>query len=189
MKTNVLRCVLLVLCFSFVGCGPSKDLSLRDRRQIVQDMKAETLQKLYDQAPYTEQRIKEAAGYGVFSNANVSVVFVTGGGGYGLVHDNKTGKETYMKMGMGGLGLGLGAKDYRAVLVFNNEAVLKSFVESGWEFGATADAAAKAGAQGGQAGSEGNIKEDIDVYTMTETGLLLQAVITGNKFWQDPDLN
>ena len=61
-----------------------------------------------------KKKIKIAAGYGVFSNANLNIIFASVGDGYGIIVDNETGKETFMKMGMGGLGLGLGVKDYRS---------------------------------------------------------------------------
>jgi hypothetical protein len=54
-----------------------------------------------------------------------------------------------------GVGLGVGRKDYRAVFVFKNRQVLQDFVEYGWDFGDQADAAAKAGAQGGGDRREG----------------------------------
>jgi len=189
MKRTLSLVLLGILASAFIGCGPSSELSIRDRRQVVQDMRRETLDRLYAEAPYTKQRIKEAAGYAVFSNGNVSVVFVTGGGGYGVARNLKKNQDTYMKMGMGGVGLGLGAKDYRLVLIFNSAEAMNHFIESGWEFGGVADAVAQAGEQGGAASSEGNFKRDVEVFTLTESGLLLQANLTGTKFWQDPDLN
>jgi lipid-binding SYLF domain-containing protein len=94
-----------------------------------------------------------------------------------------------MKMALGGIGLGLGAKDYRQVLIFNSEKVLKKFVESGWEFGGHADAAAKAGESGGELSAEGAIGSDIEAYSMTESGLALQATVAGTKYWKDKGLN
>ncbi len=152
-------------------------------------METETLQRLYEEQPETKKKIKKAAGYGVFSNANVNIIFVSAGGGYGVVVDNSTGKRTYMKMALGGIGLGLGAKDYRQVLIFKTKDVLNKFVTSGWEFGGHADAAAKANDSGGELSSEGAIGEDIEAYSMTEAGLALQATVTGTKYWKDKDLN
>ena len=53
------------------------------------------------------------------------------GGGYGVAKSNKTGKHTYMNMGEVGIGLGLGAKDFRAVFVFHNADAMNRFVEHG----------------------------------------------------------
>ncbi len=94
-----------------------------------------------------------------------------------------------MKMGLGGVGLGLGAKDYRQVLIFRTDEVLKQFVTSGWEFGGHADATAKAGDSGAEVSGEAVIGNDIEVYSMTESGLALQATVAGTKYWKDDELN
>ncbi len=94
-----------------------------------------------------------------------------------------------MKMALGGLGLGLGVKDYRQVLIFKSKEALNKFVSSGWEFGGHADAAAKAGQSGGELSAEGDIAGDIEAYAMTESGLALQATVTGTKYWKNDDLN
>src|SRR4030042_859864 len=188
---NTIFCILLtvVLLLPFSGCGPSSNLSVTERQQIIGSMESETLARLNKEQPATRDKIKNAAGYGVFSNANVNLIFASAGGGYGIVVDNATGKRTYMKMALGGVGLGLGVKDYRQVLIFKSRETLNKFVESGWEFGGHADAAAKAGESGGELSGEGAIGADIEAYSMTEAGLALQATVTGTKYWKDTDLN
>jgi len=57
--------------------------------------------------------------------------------------DNKTKSETFMKMFEIQGGLGMGVKKFRVVFVFENEKVFDSFVNSGWQFGGQASAAAK----------------------------------------------
>ena len=97
-------------------------------------------------------------------------------------------KKTYMNMAEGGVGFGIGAKDYRIVMVFHNEAAMRNFVEQGWTFGGNADAAAKAGTKGKSIEGEAYYG-DVTVYTMTESGLALQATVKGTKFWKDDQLN
>ena len=124
-----------------------------------------------------------------FCYANINIIFASAGGGYGVVVDNSTGRRTYMKMALGGIGLGLGVKDYKQVLIFKSKETLKKFIDSGWEFGGHADAAAKAGNSGGELSSEGAIGSDIEAYSMTESGLAIQATVAGSKYWKDKDLN
>ncbi len=50
----------------------------------------------------------------------MNLIFASAGGGYGVVVDNSTGNRTYMKMALGGIGLGLGVKDCRQVLIFKS---------------------------------------------------------------------
>jgi hypothetical protein len=73
--------------------------------------------------------------------------------------------------------------------IFSSKEPLNKFVTSGWEFGGHADAAAKAGETAGELSAEGDIASDIEVYAMTESGLALQATVTGTKYWKDADLN
>ena len=190
MKKTILSILAVVTVLAFMsGCGPSTRLPVAERRVLVRDMETQTLERLYKEAPATKKKIKNAAGYGTFANANVNLIFVSAGGGYGVVVDNSTGKRTYMKMALGGVGLGLGAKDYRQVLIFRSKETLDKFITSGWEFGGHADAAAKAGESGGELSGESAIGSDIEVYSMTESGLALQATVAGTKYWKDKNLN
>jgi lipid-binding SYLF domain-containing protein len=170
------------------GCGPSNKLTNDEKRQAIDAMSVETLQRLYSEKVSTQEEIAKAAGYAAFSNANINIIFASAGGGYGVVVNNATGDKTYMRMGMGGLGLGIGAKDFRQVLIFDTQDTLNRFILSGWEFGDHADAAAKAGDKGGEASGEGMIGA-VKVYSMTEAGLALQATVTGTKYWKDKELN
>ena len=36
---------------------------------------------------------------------------------------------------------------------------------------------------------EGDIRSGIEIYSMTESGLALQATVAGTKYWKDKDLN
>ena len=93
-----------------------------------------------------------------------------------------------MNMGDVGIGFGLGVKGFRAVFVFHNRSTMKKFIDSGWEFGAHADAAAKAGDKGGAVGGE-ILLDGITIYQLTESGLALQATVKGTKYWKDTELN
>lgn len=93
-----------------------------------------------------------------------------------------------MKMGEVGIGLGLGVKDFRAVFIFHDRATLTKFVNSGWEFGGHADAAAKAGDKGAAVGGEALI-DGITIYQLTKSERALQATVKGIKYWKDDELN
>lgn len=190
MKKTILTLLAAVIMLTLLtGCGPSSRLPVSERREIIRDMESETLQRLYSEDTSTKSKIRNAEGYGVFANANVNLIFASAGGGYGVVVDNSTGKRTYMKMALGGIGIGLGVKDYRQVLVFNSKEVMTKFIYSGWEFGGHADATAKAGQSGGEVSAEGAIGSDIEAYSMTESGLAIQATVAGTKYWKNDDLN
>ncbi len=184
LKTIV--CLSLILSFS--ACATNQGSSPAEKKQSIQKMKSEVLQDLYKLKPDVRSQVSSAPGYAVFSNANINLLLASFGGGYGVVHNNQTGQDTYMKMGEVGLGLGLGAKDFRAIFVFHTAESLRRFVEDGWALGAQADVAAKADDKGAAASGELTV-DNITIYQMTETGLALQATIKGTKYWKDKELN
>ena len=188
MKRSMIVYMSLAIAVVVSGCGPGRQLSNEEKLDAIGTMAAENLERLYSERPSARDEINSAAGYAAFSNANVNLIFASAGGGYGVVVNNSTGEKTYMRMGLGGLGLGLGVKDYRQVLVFPTTETMNKFIESGWVFGGHADAAAQAGDKGGALSAEGAIGE-VRVYTMTEAGLAIQATVTGTKYWKDNALN
>ncbi len=182
-----LTLTLLVLLL-ISGCATTGGGTPDQQRQAILSMQQRVLTDLYALKPDVRAQIAAAPGYAVFSNANINLVLASFGGGYGVARDNRSGGNTYMKMGEVGLGLGLGVKDFRIVFVFHTEESMRNFVDSGWTFGAQADAAAKASDKGGAVGGE-IVVNNMTLYQMTEAGLALQATIKGTKFWKDEALN
>lgn len=187
---HIKNILLLIAAIIFMAsCATTGGQSKMDKRMKVQEMRNQVLSDLYKTKPETRAMIAKAPGYAVFSNANVNVIFASFGGGYGVVKNNRTGKDTYMKMGEIGIGLGLGVKDFRAVFIFHDAATMNRFINSGWEFGGHADAAAVAEDKGlGAVGGEAVI-DNITIYQLTKSGLALQATVKGTKYWKDGELN
>ncbi|MFZ9011850.1 MAG: YSC84-related protein [Anaerohalosphaeraceae bacterium] len=152
-------------------------------------MKEDTLAELYEKKPEARAKIANAAGYGVFSNININLFLLSSGNGYGIVHEMSSAEETYMKMRFLGVGLGLGAKDFRAVIIFHTDEALEKFTTKGWEWGAHADAAAKADDKGGEASGQVEVTGSMEIYNFTEAGIVLQATVAGTKYWRDKELS
>lgn len=186
LKTNY-RTFLLIAVLTLTGCMSSGG-SVDQKRGAVQNMKNEVLTELYSEKPDVRQQIAEAPAYAVFSNANINLILASFGGGYGVLHNNRTGQDTYLKLGEFGLGFGAGLKDFRVVMVFHNQDALQRFEEFGVGFGAQADAAAVASDQGAAVSGELQL-DNITVYQLTQTGLALQATLKGTKYWVDEELN
>ncbi len=159
------------------------------KKQEIQEMRQEVLSELYSSRPQAKTEIKKAKGYAVFSNIGVNVVLFSAGGGRGVVHDNRSGGDTYMKMASGGVGIGLGIKDFRAVFVFHDAGALDDFINKGWDFSGQADAAAQVDDHGGELSEASTISKKVSVYQFTENGLALQATLQGTKYWKDKKLN
>jgi len=186
--TQSLKVSILLAIFSTLsGCASNK-ATIVEQRMAVLTMRDQVVSELFAIKPSVQSQIGQAAGYAVFDNANVNLLIAIFGGGYGVVKDNTTGQQTYMKMAEAGLGLGAGVKDFRAVFIFHNKDVLKRFVDQGWAFGAQADAAAKAGDKGAAIGGEVTV-DNITIYQLTKSGLALQATVKGTKYWKDDNLN
>lgn len=185
--SRLLPALAIILLTS--ACVTPPGDTLASQRQSVHEMRRDTLTKLYKMRPGTRAIIRRAAGYGVFSNVNINLFLISAGSGWGVVRDNRTGKNTYMKMGSAGIGIGLGVKDFRGIFVFTTRRAMRQFVERGWNASAQADAAAKAGKRGGALAGAIDIAPGIKLYQITESGLALQATIQGTKFWPDDELN
>ena len=168
--------------------GAAAKSATEEKRAETDAMADDMLKELYKLKPMAKDQIKKAAGYAVFSNVGVNLVFASFAGGKGVVVDKK-GRRTYMKMGSAGLGLGLGVKDFRAVFVFRTKAKLDAFVEKGWDFSGQVDAAAKSDKKGAAIAAAETAIPDVEIYQITKNGLALQATLQGTKYWQDKDLN
>jgi len=181
--------LILLAIVLLAGCATIKGSTVADQRQYVLDMKKETLVRLYEETPIAKEQIKKAAGYGVFSNINTNLFLLSSGSGYGVVTNNEDKKPIYMKMRTLGAGLGVGVKDFRAVIIFRKREDFEVFVEKGWEFGGQADAALKSGEKGDAYSAAQSADLDIITYQLTETGAALQATLQGTKYWKHKDLN
>ncbi len=189
MKTIKSQLAILLAIILLAGCATIKGNNFAEQRTYVNDVKSETLARLYEEYPVAKEQIKNSAGYGVFSNINTHIFFISGGSGYGVVTDNKNRNPVYMKMRSLGGGLGLGLKDFRAIIIFRNQEDMDKFVEKGWEFSGQADAAFKSDDKGGAYSTAQASDLDVITYQLTEAGAALQATLQGTKYWKHKDLN
>ena len=193
MRPYSLSVILSLVTLVFVsGCRTPQGRTPQAKRAHVSRMRDETLAELYEKRPYARKHVENAPGYAVFSNIGSKIVFLATGNGFGVVVNNKTRKETYMRMVEAGGGIGLGIKSYKAVYVFNSEDALESFVTIGWHAGGDADAAAKLGDEGAEVSvalTTDELTKPVTVYQFTEAGIALSAVATGTKYYRDDELN
>src|SRR5262249_51357709 len=133
MKTlKVLLTILLACLFATASLADDKEKEAKERakkQQEIRTMAQDTLNKLYKSNPGAKQAIEGAAGYAVFSNTGVKIFLAGSGKGAGVAVNNKTKKETFMKMLELQAGLGMGVKKFRVVFIFDNDKVFNDFVD------------------------------------------------------------
>jgi len=171
------------------GCAGAKGKTNADKISNIHKMRNTDLAELYQLAPSARAHVTGAYGYAVFDNMGINLLAVSTGQGYGVAHNNKTKKDTYMKMFSAGFGVGLGVKDFRGIFIFDNKAVFDHFVEHGWDVGGQADAAAQYKEDGMSAALAIDVAPGIHLYQITKSGLAAQATIQGTKYWKDDELN
>ncbi len=188
----MLVCVMALSLSSLSFAG--EDVTLEPKtpeqwRQYLEFRQTQVLDELYDLRPEVKQELERAEGYAVFTNFGLKMLVVGVAAGRGIVRDNKTGTDTYMRMGQGSVGFGIGIKDFRAVFVFQDRKVLENFITNGWSFGGEVDAAVKGADVGAAASGAIRVAPGLRVYQLTENGLALDVGINGTKYWKDSYVN
>jgi lipid-binding SYLF domain-containing protein len=186
MTSVIVATVLLSLAsLSAAMSQADKDKARAD----IAKMERETLAQLYKLQPGAKATLEKAAGYAVFSNFGMKLLVLGSGTGSGVATANGTKKKTYMKMVEVQAGLGFGVKKFRLVWVFDNQQGLNSFINSGWELGAQASAAAKAGAKGDAYAGAMSVSPGIWVYQIAGDGLAAELTAKSTKYYKDDELN
>ncbi|BCG64252.1 MAG: hypothetical protein methR_P2025 [Methyloprofundus sp.] len=171
------------------GCAGAKGDSKSDKISNINKMRSEDLAELYKMAPNAKQQIAKAYGYAVFDNKGIYILALSSGQGYGVARNNRTGKDTYMKMFSAGAGVGMGIRKFSAVFVFKTKTSYDYFLEHGFTGHGSADIAAEYKDMGDSASLALDIAPDVKLYQITEAGIAVQATLQGSKFWKDDELN
>lgn len=133
------------------------------RLTAIHKMETDTLARLYEEMPDTQNEIRDAAGYAVFSSGELGVPWTHPGYGHGIAHDNKSQKDTYMELVNAPRVLG----PFNIVFVFQGRDAFRSFVTTGLDLSGTNATTALAG---------------VRVYQLTAAGLLDPPVIQGSQY-------
>jgi lipid-binding SYLF domain-containing protein len=194
MFTNSLGVRRAAVAATLLLCGlalspTAPAASVEEQRADVQKMARETLDRLYKAQPSARKSVTAAAGYAVFSAFGTKILVAGGGGGSGLAYNNRSKQTVYMKMVEAQAGLGFGVKKFRLVWVFENAKDLDNFINSGYEFGAQASAAAKTGTKGGSFEGAVSVRPGVWLYQLTDDGLALELTAKGTKYYKDDKLN
>ncbi|MBU3557986.1 hypothetical protein ICN18_10160 [Polynucleobacter sp. Ross1-W9] len=167
--------------------GPDKTVA--EQRQDILIKNQTILKQLYEAQPKAKDLIEKSAGYATFSNFGMKILIAGGGTGSGVVIDKSSNKRVYMNMAEVQAGLGLGIKSFQNIFVFETEAAMKDFVNSGWTFGGQVTAAAKYEKDGGAYQDATVVAPGILMYQLTDSGLAAEITGKGTKYYKKTDLN
>ena len=189
MKMLLTACFLSLALLLYPGVPTASAATKDEKRAEVRAMSKDTLARLYKAQPSAKRAIEGAVGYAVFSNFGMKIFLVGGGSGSGLAVNNQTGKETFMKMVELQAGLGLGAKKFQVIFVFENQKALNHFIDQGWEFGSQTTASAKWEDTGGALQGAISVSPGVWMYQLTESGLAAEITAKGTKYYKNDELN
>ena len=125
----------------------------------------------------------------MFSDVGMKMFYGGAAHGGGIAVNNATKQSTFMKMIELQPGYGFGVENFRNVFIFDSAAALNEFINSGWEFGGNAMAAARGGGQGGSAAGAITVAPGVTMYQLTQEGVIAGVSITGAKYYKDDALN
>ena len=184
-RLRLLTVSILILMSALTIAAKSKEEKQADARKKA----AETLERLYKAHPSARAAIKGSAGYAAFNSGGAKILVAGAGRGSGIAVDNATQKVTYMRMRELQAGLGMGVKKFSTIFVFETKDALERFINSGWEFGGQATAAAKTSDSGGSYQGAASVSPGVWMYQLTDKGLALELTGKGTKYFKDDDLN
>jgi len=183
--TKWLRFACLVALVAAVPLAMAGDDEAKnaEKRTKIDTRSKQVLDEVLSESANAKELFGKAMGYAVFDNTKAAFG-ISGGAGSGVAVNKSTGAKTYMKMGTGGVGLGIGVKTYQVIMLFENEKVFENFVDNGWQGDAQAGAAA--GTAG--AAAQTTFHNGMAVFVKTKKGLMASADVSGTKYWKS-DLN
>ena len=184
-----LSAAAMVLCVSAVPAWAQDETALIQSRLEIREAAQDALSTLYEFQPAARYAIEHAAGYAVFSTFGIKLLFAGGQQGKGVVVNNRTHRQTFMKMVGVQAGLGFGVARTRLIFIFETVNSMQSFINQGWEFGASGSLSAAADSQGGMFTGAASVSPGVFVYQITDTGLAAQITATGTRFFKDDALN
>ena len=165
------------------------DKTVAQQQEEILKKSKEILELLYQSQPKAKTLIDNAVGYATFSNFGMKILIAGGGSGTGVVIKKDRSKPVFMNMAEVQAGIGLGIKSTRTIFVFQTQAALNEFVNSGWTFGGQATAAAKYESDGGALQDAAIVSPGVIMYQLTDSGIAAEITGKGTKYYKDSELN
>lgn len=185
---KIFAALTVTLLLTLTATTVSAESPAQQRREI-DELSRKTLNLLYEKYPHAERVINNCYAWATLSNSGVKVLFVGSSHGRGVAVNNYTGERVYLHMKELSAGLGLGAKEYNLIFIINTRDAWNNFIIGKTRFGASAEASADDGVNGGTIEGAEYVAPGVWVFQMTTKGLALEATLKGTKIYADENLN
>lgn len=153
-------------------------------RVAIDAMEKDVLERFFTEEEEGEELFEQSYGYAVFNNIKMALL-LTSSRGKGVAVNKESGKRTYMKMGSLGVNIGYGLQKMQVLFLFQTKEAYENFIDKGWRADAAADVAL---IKKGEV-IDVEFRNGIFVYQFTEKGLMLQANLSGTKYYPSKKLN
>ena len=168
------------------------EVEKEEERQILLKMSDETLKEFYSLDPDLKEKVEQAYGYALFDDYIYNFVFYVAGHGSGVAYkmtENGPSEPIYMIKLRAGTGPGIGYAKHRQLLIIENETTFDAMMSIGLDVQASANATVKIGDFGGSLLYGDSFNPYLDIYTITDAGLDIQANWGAVEYIKDWALN
>lgn len=164
-----------VACLALMACTTAPKTA--EGRADIQEEADEALSSAQARDASFAGAMRSSAGYAVFPTVGKGAAGVGGAYGKGVLYEDGQ-MVGYCDMSQATVGLQLGGQTYTEIICFKDEEALDKFKHGDFAFDAQASTVAlEAGA-----GANAKFAEGVEVFTMNEEGMMVEASIGGQKF-------
>jgi lipid-binding SYLF domain-containing protein len=181
---------LLALALAVVsGCAAPEGRTAVEKKAYAISVRDEALAELYAREPGARAQLEAAPGYVFLSGFAAHPGILTFANAYGIVQNNKTGKQTHVRLTRFGIGPGLAIKGYYLVVILKSDEVVAEVEQGGWNGGGLAEASFRFGDFGGSSAAEGlGGSKAAESYLWTHSGFALELAGVVGKLYPEDDL-
>lgn len=180
MKMRYSVVLLTLAAMGLAGCDATP--STTAKRETLHEESRGVLDQFRTTDPSIDRFVKTAAGYAVFPSITTGAFVVGGSYGRGEVFERGGKFIGYADISQGSIGAQIGGQSFSELIFFENAAAMASFKNGELSFDARASAVAAANG----AATTADYRNGTLVFTLSQSGLMAQAAIGGQKFSFQP---
>lgn len=170
-----MSCMLMLGMFLAAGCSPVP--SRRETKEVLEAEVTEAIAMFKEMDPGIQRFFDQSAGWAVMPKIFKGAFWVGGAYGKGLLYENGR-LSGYCSMSQATVGFSFGGEFFREIIFFRDRADVEKFKSEEYTFSAQATAVAVTAG----AAAKADYKDGMAVFSMADSGLMVDASIGGQKF-------